>query len=77
MLIMRAEEHLGRALPLMDEAMETLKGLLTATGAIFLTLIESLDLMGFEAPLNSGGPASEFAKASAPTTIRTAKATTT
>lgn len=52
-LITRAETHLGHALPLLDEAKETLKGLADGDGRYLLTLIESLASMGFEAPLNS------------------------
>ncbi|MDC7675630.1 replication-associated recombination protein A [Asticcacaulis machinosus] len=52
-LIARAEAHLGRALPLEPEARETLKGLSDGDGRYLLTLIETIDRMGFEAPINS------------------------
>jgi len=52
-LIARAEAHFGHALPLDDGARETLKGLSDGDGRYLLTLIESLEAMGFEAPLNS------------------------
>jgi putative ATPase len=54
-LIVRAEAHLGIGLPLEPEARETLKGLSDGDGRYLLTLIESLQAMGFEAPLNSEG----------------------
>lgn len=52
-LIARAESHFGHPLPLDDGARETLKGLSDGDGRYLLTLIESLEAMGFEAPLNS------------------------
>lgn len=52
-LIARAEAHLGRSLPLEPEARETLKGLSDGDGRYLLTLIETIDRMGFEAPINS------------------------
>jgi len=52
-LIARAEDFLGRKLPLQPEAYETLKLLSDGDGRYLLSLIESLDHMGFVEPLSS------------------------
>jgi putative ATPase len=46
-IIARAESHIGHKLPLTDEAYETLKLLSDGDGRYLLSLIESLDHMGF------------------------------
>ena len=54
-LITRAEDFLGRKLPLTPEAYDTLKLLSDGDGRYILSLIESLDHMGFEEPIDSDG----------------------
>ncbi len=54
-LMVRAEEHLGHGLPLTQEARDTLKLLSDGDGRYILSLIESLDHMGFDAPIDSDG----------------------
>ena len=54
-LMVRAEEHLGHGLPLTPEARDTLKLLSDGDGRYILSLIESLDHMGFDAPIDSDG----------------------
>lgn len=54
-LIARAETHLGRALPLETEARETLKGLADGDGRYLLSLIETIDQMGFDVAITSEG----------------------
>ncbi|WP_051081145.1 replication-associated recombination protein A [Asticcacaulis benevestitus] len=54
-LIARAEGFLGRKLPLTPEAYDTLKLLSDGDGRYILSLIESLDHMGFDAPIDSDG----------------------
>lgn len=54
-IIARAEDFLGRKLPLTPEAYETLKLLSDGDGRYILSLIESLDHMGFEEPIDSEG----------------------
>jgi len=51
-LMARAEDHLGHGLPLTPEARDTLKLLSDGDGRYILSLIESLDHMGFDAPLD-------------------------
>jgi len=51
-LIARAEDHLGHGLPLTPEARDTLKLLSDGDGRYILSLIESLDHMGFDTPLD-------------------------
>ncbi len=52
-LVARAEDHLGHALPLAKPAYETLKALSDGDGRYLLSLIESLDHMGFDEKLGS------------------------
>ncbi len=52
-IIARAEAFLGRKLPLTDNAYETLKLLSDGDGRYLISLIESLDHMGFEHDLDS------------------------
>jgi putative ATPase len=52
-LIGRAEDFLGRKLPLTPEAYETLKLLSDGDGRYLLSLVESLDHMGFQQPIGS------------------------
>ncbi len=52
-IIDRAEDHIGHKLPLTDEARETLKLLSDGDGRYILSLVESLDHMGFERPVDS------------------------
>ncbi len=52
-LIARAEAHIGHALPLTDAARETLKLLSDGDGRYLLSLVESLDHMGFEHDIDS------------------------
>ncbi len=52
-LVARAEAHIGHALPLTKAAYETLKGLSDGDGRYLLSLVESLDHMGFEGTLDS------------------------
>ena len=54
-IIARAESFLGRKLPLTPEAYETLKLLSDGDGRYILSLIESLDHMGFDEPIDSDG----------------------
>lgn len=54
-LMARAEDHLGHGLPLTPEARDTLKLLSDGDGRYILSLIESLDHMGFDAPIDSDG----------------------
>jgi putative ATPase len=54
-LIARAEGFLGRKLPLTPEAYDTLKLLSDGDGRYILSLIESLDHMGFDEPIDSDG----------------------
>jgi putative ATPase len=54
-LITRAEGFLDRKLPLTPEAYDTLKLLSDGDGRYILSLIESLDHMGFEEPIDSDG----------------------
>ena len=51
-LIARAEDFLGRKLPLQPDAYDTLKLLSDGDGRYLLSLIESLDHMGFTEPLS-------------------------
>ena len=53
LIIARAEDHIGHALPLTPEARETLKLLSDGDGRYILSLVESLDHMGFEAAIGS------------------------
>ncbi|HTN40663.1 MAG TPA: replication-associated recombination protein A [Asticcacaulis sp.] len=55
LLMVRAEAHLGHGLPLTPEARDTLKLLSDGDGRYILSLIESLDHMGFDAPIDSDG----------------------
>ena len=52
-LVARAEDHIGHALPLTKAAYETLKGLSDGDGRYLLSLVESLDHMGFDGKLDS------------------------
>lgn len=52
-IIDRAEDHIGHKLPLTPEARETLKLLSDGDGRYILSLVESLDHMGFESPVDS------------------------
>ncbi len=52
-IIARAEEHIGHKLPLTDSAYETLKLLSDGDGRYLLSLVESLDHMGFAEALGS------------------------
>ncbi|MBP2161834.1 MULTISPECIES: replication-associated recombination protein A [Asticcacaulis] len=52
-IIDRAEDHIGHKLPLTAEARETLKLLSDGDGRYILSLVESLDHMGFESPIDS------------------------
>ncbi len=52
-IIARAEDHIGHKLPLTDAAYETLKLLSDGDGRYLLSLVESLDHMGFAEPLSS------------------------
>lgn len=52
-IIDRAEDHIGHKLPLTPEARETLKLLSDGDGRYILSLVESLDHMGFDAPIDS------------------------
>ncbi|WP_083811529.1 replication-associated recombination protein A [Asticcacaulis biprosthecium] len=52
-IIAKAEDHIGRKLPLEADAYETLKLLSDGDGRYILSLIEALDHMGFESPLSS------------------------
>ncbi len=52
-LMARAEEHLGHGLPLTPEARDTLKLLSDGDGRYILSLIESLDHMGFDSPIDT------------------------
>ena len=54
-IIARAEGFLGRKLPLTPEAYETLKLLSDGDGRYILSLVESLDHMGFEEAIDSEG----------------------
>jgi putative ATPase len=53
LIIDRAEDHIGHKLPLTPEARETLKLLSDGDGRYILSLVESLDHMGFESPIDS------------------------
>ena len=53
LLIARAEDHLGRKLPLTPAAYDTLKLLSDGDGRYLLSLVESLAHMGFDHELNS------------------------
>jgi putative ATPase len=50
-IVARAEAHIGHRLPLTEDAYETLKLLSDGDGRYLLSLIESLDHMGFAEPL--------------------------
>ncbi len=52
-IIDRAEDHIGHKLPLTPEARDTLKLLSDGDGRYILSLVESLDHMGFESPIDS------------------------
>jgi putative ATPase len=52
-IIDRAEDHIGHKLPLTPEARDTLKLLSDGDGRYILSLVESLDHMGFESPIGS------------------------
>ncbi len=52
-LVARAEEHFGHALPLTRAAYDTLKALSDGDGRYLLSLVESLDHMGFEDKLDT------------------------
>lgn len=55
LIIARAEAHIGHGLPLQPEAYDTLKLLSDGDGRYILSLIEALDHMGFDQPLDSAG----------------------
>ncbi len=53
LIIARAEAHIGHGLPLTPDARETLKLLSDGDGRYILSLVESLDHMGFDQPIGS------------------------
>ncbi len=55
LLIARAEAHLGHRLPLTPAAYDTLKLLSDGDGRYLLSLVESLDHMGFDHDIDSDG----------------------